>query len=211
MAGRITPVGVSVDGSRLTENLPRGKRVNLRGKAMSDSVVISKELRDKIQDIFSSFEMSDSMRNCFDLLRAAPESVNLEGVKTFVIKDGVCNSHILNGFFAEVSDLRHLVTPVQSVGVDLNGALSWVGYLESAIERRDKKARNHALGRIKSILTTTQSAPSINATRDQLSDLIDGLQNDEKWCNPDVMADCILTKYGVTTQSAPSVPKCAEV
>jgi hypothetical protein len=58
-------------------------------------------------------------------------------------------------------------------------------------------------------LPTVQASvvPSINATRDQLAGLIDGLQNDERWCEPNVMADCILTKYG----QAPVVPSVEEL
>lgn len=72
---------------------------------------------------------------------------------------------------------------------------------------------DHTIGRamarvemaIEALRTAQQpQAPVIYAQRNQLADLIDGLQNDEKWCNPEVMADCILTKFGVKPQ-APEV------
>ena len=88
---------------------------------MSNDVVISKELCDHFVYLLESLDgLLLSRQDASKALRAAPETVSLEGVDRW--SEGASDFGLYRSFDGEwvrFSDLRRLVGPVQSSAVDL--------------------------------------------------------------------------------------------
>ena len=86
---------------------------------MSNDVVISKELRDRILGLLSILPVKGPATDGYAAeLRAAPETVSLEGVERW--SEGASDFGLYRSFDGDwvgFSDLRRLITPVQPSAV----------------------------------------------------------------------------------------------
>jgi len=83
---------------------------------MSNDVVISKELRDKLIEELEYHE-PHAMASEINQLRAAPETVSLEGVERMKLYQWLNSQEDGETELVRVSDLRRLITPVQPSAV----------------------------------------------------------------------------------------------
>jgi len=131
---------------------------------MSNDVVmvaIPKELRDQILGLLACpDEPTPYHMRIVSELRTAPETVSLEGVETRSIKIWQEVGGWKKVDCVLVSDLRRLVAPVQSGGVEelVRTAMNAEAYMKAMGQNCD------ALSSALANLTTTQSAPSVGST-----------------------------------------------
>ena len=85
---------------------------------MSNDVVISKELRDKLIEELEYHE-PHAMASEINQLRAAPETVSLEGVERMKLYQWLNSQEDGETELVRVSDLRRLITPVHGGDVEL--------------------------------------------------------------------------------------------